>query len=233
MTALTYSDLKDRVLRMVDNTGADIWSTTYVFDKLGEATEDYAMRMTPIFKTDITTSANTRIYTLSALARGIKSVEYPQGEDPPEYLDHRPYQHPDFWQEDGYYDFIDYIDDDTSEKHIYISEKPAADETIRVYWTGRYNITNPPGAEDSVPVPEAHHHIILLYVFWQLILHQLGQEMQAPSSTATVELLRQLSVNAERAEDAYLRAVSVAASQTVSAGPTATAWTLDKYDRIY
>lgn len=232
MTALTYSDLKDRALRFVDNAAADVWSATYVYDKLGEATEDYCVHIPPIFKTDITTSADTRIYTLSDLARGIISVEYPQGEDPPEYLEPRSYLHPKFWQEDGYFDFIDYIDDTTTEKQIYISEKPAADETIRVYWTGRYNITNPPGAEDSIPVPEAHHHILLLYVYWHLTLHQLGQEMQAPSSTATVEILRQLSINAERAETAYRTAIKTAQTNAISSAPTVP-WALDKYDRIY
>lgn len=228
----TYGDLKDRALASVDDSGAAVWSAALVYEFLGHATEDYALHIPPRFTTDITTLDDVRIYTLAGdRPRGVYSVEYPQGEDPPCYLQRRPFQHPDFWQVDGYYDFVDWGDEGAGEKQLYISTKPDDSETIRVHWTGRYNITQPPDEEDSVPVPQQHHHILLSYVFWHLLLHQLGQESQAPSGSAAVEIMRQLSTNAERAEQTYRRAIKDAQQHILPSGPAPTRWRMDKWDR--
>ncbi len=228
----TYGTLNARALRFADDSGAAIWSDTVIFEFLGAATEDYAIHIPPRFTTDVTTTADVRVYSLAGdRPRGVYSVEYPQGEDPPEYLTYRPFQHPNFWQEDGYYDFIDWADEVAGEKQLYISTKPGASETIRVHWTGRYNISDPPETADSVPVPQQHHHILLKYVFWQMLLHQLGQETGAPSGSATVEIMRQLSTNAERAEQTYRRAIRDAQNQMTNTGPAASPWRIDKWDQ--
>jgi hypothetical protein len=93
----------------------------------------------------------------------IISIVYPQGEDPPEYLKRRHYTHPNFWQENGYYDFIQRHDAiSTNKPEIWISEKPGAAETIRIEYMCEHSELSAP--TDVLTITLRHEHLIHLFV---------------------------------------------------------------------
>ena len=226
MTVL--SELRDRVENAVNDAGNAHFSTDLVDEWIKDAIREYSLHF-PRRKTyDITTAADDREYDLASDTQDILSVEYPQGEDPPEYLERRSYRHPDFWEEDGYYDWIPH-DDATDVLEIYISTKPDAGETIRVLYLGDHLTTLAAGS--TISVPERHERVLINFCVWKALKYLEQAEEQAPTSNSSL-LMAQMAQNAFRAERAYYdslrRAIRGEEGQSAHAR-----WKLDKYDRIY
>jgi hypothetical protein len=91
---------------------------------------------------------------------------YPACEDPPIYLLRRSYTHPKFWSEAGYYDIVRSSDDtSTNPNQIYISTKPAADETITVKYHATHNALL--SSSDVCTLQTHLIHLVGLFVRWK------------------------------------------------------------------
>ena len=125
----TLTALNESARRLTGDTASAVWTDLQINDWINDAIRDISIHFPRVITTDLSTTLNTREYDLELNFLQPFSVEYPQGEDPPIYLIRRPYTHPLFWQQDGYYDILDTrTSDDTNDKQLYISEKPAASD---------------------------------------------------------------------------------------------------------
>lgn len=196
-------------------------------DFINQAIRDLSQHFPRFADYDVSTTAGTHIYDLELTHTGIISVEYPQGEDPPVFLKHRSFLHPDFWIQDGYYDFLKPSDADSGNPpQLYISTSPAASETIALKVTTEHTALEDPA--DVTTLQDRHCHLIGLFVRWKCWQELSVQEGITPGPLSTLTFT--FETNAKRAEEAYrasLNAAISAESQSAIAP-----WKMDKFDRI-
>lgn len=173
-----------------------------------DAIADYSQHFPVRDSLTITCSVADKTYALSddQIIR-VVSVEFPKGEDPPEYLHRRPYTHPDFWSEEGYYDVI--LRDNVNDKHeLWISNSPTSiTQQIEVEYEAYHD--NTASVATSLSVPPAHEHVLRKYVRWQAIEQLKAAEEASPTSNSSL-LMSQLAINADRARRAYVDALAKA-----------------------
>ncbi len=102
----TFSALITRIQISLNDEAAATWDTEMLATFLNDAIRDYSNHFPMQASDSIATSDGFNNYSLNADFMNVISVEFPDGETPRAYLDRRPYTHPDFWTEDGYYDII-------------------------------------------------------------------------------------------------------------------------------
>lgn len=90
---------------------------------------------------------------------------------------------------------------------IWVSEKPAASETIRVNYLGHHAL--PTLGTDTITVPDHHQHITRNYVLWRAALQIKSAEEVDPTSNSSL-LMSQLAVNADRLRRAYVDSLAKA-----------------------
>ena len=201
MTAAnTLANLIDHCEADLSDSGNATWTAADVEQWCRDAILDYSLHFPRIKMKDITTSANDRDYDLEADFLSVVSVEYPQGQTPPEYLEPREYQHPDFWLEDGYYDVV-LNEDKENAAELWISEKPSASQTIRVHYQALHDYTI--ATNENLTVPYKHHHILRAYVVWKALVQLKHAEEASPTSNSSL-LMSQLATNVDRARRAYV-----------------------------
>ena len=194
-----------------------------------DAIADISQHFPRVLIKDITTTLDDRQYDLSAGTLDILQVEYPQGEDPPEFLLPRSTYHPQFWNEDGYYDMLRH-GDDTDVNEILITTKPPADETIRVTHTAEHDNTILTSA--SLTVLARHQHIMRNYVMWRAALQLKALEEADPTSNSSL-LMSQLAINVDRARRSYVDALAKAVYSESKGGPVSWQNATNETTRIY
>jgi hypothetical protein len=171
-----------------------------------DAIADYSLHFHTAESTTIDCADNTRQYDLPLRLLDIISVEYPKGQDPPQFLQKRPVNHPEFWYEDGYYD-IRYHNSHTAADVLLISTKPSTGHDIEVNWIGMYDNTMLPST--AITVPGKHQHILRQYVNWRAVVKLKAAEEANPTSNSSL-LMSQLAINVDRARRAYTDALAKA-----------------------
>lgn len=227
---VTLAELINEVEADLSDSGNSTFAAADIERWLRDAIKDYSQYL-PIEKLhDITTSADDRQYDLNDGFVEPLSIEYPQGEDPPQYLKRRPYTHPDFWTIDGYYDILT-NEDDTNPNELLISTKPATDEHIYVTYHGIHDYTLITSA--NLTVPAKHHHILRAYARWKATLFLVSQEEASPTSNSSL-LMSQLAANARRWEREYKNALAQAIQANYGRSQV-TSWAnqTDESTRIY
>lgn len=225
------SELADHIqANHLDDAGETYFTQSQVEEWINDAIADFSQHL-PRRRTDtITTTADDRKYDLESDFVAALSVEYPTGEDPPEYLKRRPYTHADFWSEDGYYDIIG-RDDDGNADELWMSEKPAASETITVEYlaTHDHDLTS----SEEITVPIEYHHVLTLYVLWQAAKELEAAEEQNPTSNSSL-LMSMLAQGASQYKRDYDGAIRALKKQR-SGRSRMLVWDLDVGDgaRIY
>jgi hypothetical protein len=225
----TLSDLIDLCEADLADSGNATWSAADVEQWLRDAIADYSIHFPRVLSTTIATSADDRTYDLPADFLEPLTVEYPTGEDPPEYLKRRGYTHPDFWEVDGYFTIV-HRGDDTDVDELWISEEPDDAETITVIYKGKHDNTIDAG--DNLTVPARHHYLLRYYVQWQARLQLQIAEEKSPTSNSSL-IMAQLSSNAQRAKRVYLDALSKAIFAETKSGPVSWQGQAQESSRIY
>ena len=193
----TFAALVTRIQISLNDEAAATWDTEMLATFLNDAIRDYSNHF-PIQATDsISTSDGFNNYSLNADFMNVISVEFPDGETPRAYLDRRPYTHPDFWTEEGYYDII-HNSDDTAPDQIIPSTEQADGQIINVQYHAHHPvIANTASISGNCTVPPYHQHLLIAYVRWQASLHLASKEQQTPTSNSSL-LMAQLAQNARR-----------------------------------
>jgi G:T-mismatch repair DNA endonuclease (very short patch repair protein) len=207
--ATTLQNLIDAIEADLADSGNATWAAADIQQWCRDAIADYSTHFPRTLTEDITTAANDRKYDLPAGFIEVLTVEYPSGQDPPEYLARRPHDHPNFWIDSGYFDIVE-RDDDTDVSEIWISEKPAASETVSVlYHAIHLQDTTDLTTSDNLTVRERHHYILKKYVFWQAYEQLKATEQASPTSNSSL-LMSQLAINVDRNRRAYIDALAKA-----------------------
>jgi hypothetical protein len=188
------------------DSGNATWAAADIQQWIVDAIADYSIHFKRELSQDLTTLLNDRMYDLPDVCFGIVSVEYPQGEDPPEYLHPRSHTHPDFWITEGYYDYI-INGNDTDQDELWISDKPAASETIRVRYLAHHDL--PTETTDNLTVPDEHQFLLRNYVLWRAAIQLKVVEEASPTSNSSL-IMSQLAINVDRMRRAYVDSLAKA-----------------------
>jgi hypothetical protein len=229
----TLAQLADRAQLTLNDSLASTWPQATVESWVIDAIRDYSQTfpMTATLTVTVSGASPGHEFDLFTGIIAVTLVEYPTGEDPPQYLKRRSRTHPNFYDTEGYYD-VQMTDDQTTAPVLYLSEEPSDGEVITVTVKIHHDVTLAAG--DSITVPYHHEGILILYVLWQAFKERLAAELQDPDTTlaGAVTLLQQLVKGATQAEAEYRRALERAKANVAEGGITGP-WKADNYDPIY
>ena len=202
----TLATLADSIQDILSDAAAAKWTQAVIEAWLNQAIQDYTQHFTRRKSTTISTTADDRTYDLPSDFRHIISVEYPTSQTPPEYLSRRPYTHPDFWDQSERYDIVT-LGDDNDTAEIWISKKPAAAETITIWYEAMHDYALAAG--DTITVPADHHPILTAYVVWIASQNLQHAEQQTPTSSSSL-LMAQLASNSDNLRRAHVEILAKA-----------------------
>jgi hypothetical protein len=224
----TLSALADRAQNALSDAGASSWSQAVIEEFCVEALREYSRYFPRVMSYSQTITATVQKYTLPDDFIGMVSVEYPADQDPPEYLTKRSYLHPDFWNQDGYYDIVQRRYEG-KRAELWISESPASNGTARLEYLAYHDLTLASG--DTITVPLEHEDILIQHVIYQAWRELGSAEMQNPTNNSAL-IMSQVESNASMALHKYRELIRRA--QALDAGRSGTvAWVMDSFDRIY
>lgn len=189
-----------------------------------DAIRDYSNYFPLEASLKIDCTASTREYALTTAGEviGVLSVEYPDGETPPRYLQRKLETSPGFWDQ-PFYDIRQ-----GSSQYLVIGESPAATEDIIFRYLTVH--TNPANDAATLTVPDEHMEALRLFVYWKALVHiALDQDVDPGRKTAIMNALGGTAKDAEYAYHYKLRSFAGPSPQTGLTGP----WTMDDNDRIY
>lgn len=226
--AITAQELIDDSIRpALNDTAAAEYTDAELLAFLNEAIKEYSQHFPRTAETDLTAVANTRTYNLPVDAINVTAVEYPAGDNPPEFISRMSRQRPSFARFE-YYDFLP-SGDLTSYPVLLLSFDPVAAETITV--TYHYPHDNTLALSDNITVPSDHHHVLVQYVLFAAARQQQATEEANPTSSSSL-LMSQYASNTRRYELSYLNAINRIIYHRRGQSVTIT-WTMDTHDRIY
>jgi hypothetical protein len=221
----TLVQLVQQCRNLIGDWASTYYDSTVLTDYVSRGIEELSKYFPLVKEYELSTTLNVRVYDLESDFLEALSVEYPTGEDPPVYLLRRSYTHPDFWSQNGYYDIVRSEDaTSTNPTQIYISQKPAAGETITVKYHGTHN----PLAE-TVTLPDHLLHLVALFVRWKVWQEIATAEGMDPDQTKLLAATQE--VNSTRAERIYRKALDEARAAFVESARVR--WKMDKHDRVY
>jgi hypothetical protein len=226
MTTLTELTIQCR--NLIGDYSSTYFTDTILYDHINRGIEDLSKYFPLVKEYALTTTLNVRKYDFEADFLEAISVEYPTGEEPPQYLLRRSYTHPSFWSEDGFYDIVRSHDaTSTNPTQIYISQKPATGQTITVKYHCIHTTLVDSG--DVCTIPAHLIHLIGLFVRWKVWQEIATAEGLDPEQTKLLAATQE--VNATRAERQYRAALSECKKALVESAQVH--WKMDKHDCIY
>jgi hypothetical protein len=201
-----------------------IWPDKSLNAWIADGVRDYSNYFRRQVSVDISCVANQREYSLTSYTgiTDVLKVEYPEGEDPPEYLE-RMSEDAEYFYDYEYYD----VRGDPPITLV-IGEKPSAGEKITLTYSADHTV---PTTDASVlTVPDVHLELIRLFVTWQAIRRIEIEETADPDRKSMI--LTQLGINAIRAERVYRYKIEEY-RRKMAPGGRAGPWKMDSNDRIY
>jgi hypothetical protein len=205
-------------------TDATIWRDSMLNGWIKDAIRDYSNYFPLETSLKLDCTAATREYSLASAGEvlGVISVEYPDGQTPPRYLQRMVETHAIFWDH-PYYDIRQ-----GSTQYLVIGESPAAaDDIIFRYLTLH---TNPTSDSSTLTIPDEHLEALRLYVYWRALVHiALDQDIDVGRKSNIITSLGGTAKEAEYAYHYKLRGFTAPAPLTGLAG----SWHMDADDRIY
>ena len=93
----TFAELVNRCELAVNDEDNSTFTAEQIVKWINDGIRDYSQHFPRIKTQSISAVLNDNTYDLADDFMGVLSVEYPTGEDPPEYLSRLSYKHADFW----------------------------------------------------------------------------------------------------------------------------------------
>ena len=226
----TLAELIDQVEADLADSGNATWAAADIQQWLVDAIADYSQHFQRELSVNLSiTTDDGRQHDLPDIVVGIVSVEYPNGEDPPKYLQPRSHTHPDFWIEPGYFDYI-VSGNDTDADEIWISEKPTATQAIRVRYLAHHDL--PTATSTPLTVPDEHQYILRNYALWRAAMQLKIIEEASPTSNSSL-IMSQLAVNVDRMRRAYVDSLAKALYATSRSKPVSWRGHTSENSRVY
>lgn len=210
--------------RMLNDSGGDTFTDTVVDAWLKEAIQEYSQHFGKVVDVAVSgITSGTYAYAITDKIGNIIQIEYPEGEDPPQYGQRRPYSSDEFWLNGDSYDFIQ---TDNEEGGILYLADPTQDTTATIQAHTSYDET-----QSTVEVPAIHHPILIARVRWSARMFQTESEMINPTSNSSL-LMAQMEQNASRARSNYFKLLHNALLADLGES-VVIKWEMDKFDRVY
>jgi hypothetical protein len=205
----SLADLIDRCQVFLNDEKDTSWDTEMIGTFLNDAIRDYSQHFPRVRQETINLVVGQNIYDLPADLLGLIAVEYPGGQNPPEYLGRKAFTAASFWWQKGFYDVV-YNRDDANVDELWLSTDPSAGQTAVIHYNAAHQLMADPAAPtETNSVPELHQPLLVKYVAWQAALHLASAEQQNPTSNSSL-LMAQLAQNARRSELSYHTALQQA-----------------------
>ena len=160
----TLAQIATRAANALADAGAATWSAATLQEWVNEAIRDYSQHFPATITQTLLPTTGDHDHALNSRYQGILLVEYPVGEDPPQYLTRLSRSHPDFWLSDDYYD-IEPSGTSSDGPTLYISANPTTGEQIKVTMHASHEPVT--GATSLIPVYSQHEHLLVLFVVWK------------------------------------------------------------------
>lgn len=237
MTAATLAAIRLQCRQRLGDTDplAYSFSDDQIDLWINEAISDYSVHFPRKKTLAIELAPGTYYYDLPADFHGVLTVQYTRygtglPDQLPQYFSHRSHKHPDFWQEDGFYD-IWKRQEEGEPSLLIISRNPfSADDLIAIDYHGDHDALS--ADTDACTLPLRHIHLLVQYVRWAALQH-LGMiassnpdPVDLPGSASWADLLDE---TAERALQTYH--VLLEKARVVESETTVSEWKMDKWER--
>ncbi len=192
----TRVTLRDNYIREM-LVGEAQWPDATLNHWIEEAIRDYSVHFSRRLTATITAVADQREYPLAAYTgiQAVISVEWPNGQDPPEYLTRRNERDPRGFWGGAYYD----VRGEDIPTTLVIGEKPALTEDIDIVYLADQEV--PDDDADVLTVPDRHLGALVLFCKWRAVQEFATAEARSPRATGPS--LDALSIGAVRAEREY------------------------------
>lgn len=230
--AATLGDLIQEIRNVLNDTvsGKYIWTDDQITVWINQGIRVLSQYLPRQIVYTISTTLNDREYDLEVVHLAVVSVEYPTGSTPPKYLKQRSYKHPNFWIEDGYYDFINRSDADSmNPPTLYISQKPAALETITLKLLSEHNLLS--DTSDTTTLQDRHLNLIVLYAVWMAWVERSAFYAAYPTIFTGGDLSVSSNANKISAEKEFRTALDSALN--VETSSLISRWNMDRFDHVY
>ena len=223
----TRQDLRNLIRRRLGDTASPYdFSDLQINQWINDAISDLSIHFPRTLNTTINCSASVRSYELPAAFRGVVSVEYPAGEDPPRYLYRMPHTDDVFYSIDTAYDIVKRYDQ-TDLSELWISALPAAGEDIVVYYLADHASLD--DDTDLFTTPYNLLELVVLFVRWTAYQELAMTESANPDPTNLA--MGTLELNAYRAKREYR--IKLEDYKRAMADSATARWRMDKWDRAY
>jgi hypothetical protein len=225
----TLLQLTTRAQRDLNDAGAATWAAATVEAWCIDAIRDYSQYFprTQEYEYTVQVTDTDHVFNLPSDCQEIVLVEYPSGNDPPDYLVRRARTHEQFYDYEGYYD-LERADDAASYPQIWFSEQPAAAEKWKITYLSHHDVGL--ASADTITVPLDHEYILILFVLWQAFKERAATAIADPDTTSNT--LQKLTNASMQAEQEYRRALKIAEGHRARGGWTGP-WRADVHDPIY
>jgi hypothetical protein len=227
----TLLQLRDSIRYILKDK--NLFRDTMLNQWINDALRDYSNSFPMEQWQKIDCTAATREYSISYPVIAVLSVEYPDGETPPRYLQHKSEHDPGFW-DNPYYDIrqpqsaVTSSGDPLIYNYLVIGESPASTEDIIFRYFTHHRL--PESTSSYLTVPDQHLEAIRLFVYWKALASiALDQDIDPARKSAMMTALGGTTKDAEYAYHYKLRSFTGPAPLTGYTGP----WPMDDKDRIY
>ena len=190
----------------------DVDLNQWIADAIGEYNQHFSQELSD----SIALVTNTHIYSLIVYVATIKDVvrvEYPEGEDPPEYMVRRAYDDPRGFWDGGYYDLRG-MGAGAQPAELILGPSPSTGETMRLWYLADYAYPDSDG--EQLQAPDRDLNLLAAFVRWRAIVSLESREMASPNlSTNVLGTLGTNSHLARKQFDAMLKSRKVRNPGTV------------------
>lgn len=229
----TVTELATRCATALGDSEYSMWTAASIREWIKEAIRRYSQYLPRVVAATIDCVTGDRQYDLPAGLVAVTAVEYPVGEDPPEYLARMSYQDPRFWVSTGVYDVL-FHDDAGDMAELVIGEEPTTGETIAVTYEALHDYDLAAG--DALTVPAQHEYMLILYVKYLAYGERAGYWAKYAGTTAEgpyQEKFDQARTFQELSDRALAEFRETVAGARRPAQSQTVAWKMDRWDRVY
>jgi hypothetical protein len=194
----TRLDLRNLCRRRLGDLAAPYhWSDLQINQWINDAIADYSLYFPRLVQAVLEPTAGVRAVPLPANFRSAVLVEFPSGQEPPQYLRRRSCQESDFWELPLYYDILR-RDDGSAADELWLSELPQAGQELGLEYLATHASLDDDG--DTATLPDRHLELLVLFVNWAGLQELASSEARNPDpSTLAMSTLDSAASHAERA----------------------------------
>jgi hypothetical protein len=205
-----------------------VWAAADIEQWCRDGMADYSLHF-PRTLSQTINCADSYEYDLSSGFLEIISVEYPDGQDPPNFLGWKDRLDDNFYGSDGYYDVI-HKGSSAASTLVTSKNYGANGNDIVVLYLSTHDSSI--AALTSLTVPDEHLHLVRNYVLWQAAVQLKIKEEADPTSNSSL-LMSQYAINVDRARRAYVDALAKAVYATSKSVQISWQDRSDESTRIY